>query len=613
MFNKQRSTARIILVIIIAVLIYNEYIVYSLKKWFSWPDIHCDTSSKCIKILLVADPQILGEQYETNFPRGALTRWDSDRYLYKTFQKAFYHVNPHVVVFLGDILDEGSIATNEEYGRYMKRFYDVFNVDPSVKFVFLPGDNDIGGETEPLTIGKMERFQRTFRQSGIIQLGHTDMFKVNRLAYTIPKLEINARHLQGNRTRIVFSHLPLLLRPSSFVQQVVTQIHPHAIFTAHDHKSLHISANAETGEERFVEVFPPSTGPVWNFQLNVGLVHELMVPTCSYRMGAVDMGFGVAAFELANYERNVNGNIYKYNAYRNAAVVLAAHPTRIQSGEEARKLNGVGEKISKKIDEFLQTGKLQKLEKIREDDSSTAINLLTRVSGIGPAKAKQLVDIGVKTIEDLHKHEDKLNHHQLIGLKYFEDFEKKIPRLEIEQIEEIIKKEINNFDPQYLVTICGSYRRGKLESGDIDVLLTHPSYTSTDGSKKRSQLLKQVVSLLESKNIIIDTISLGDVKFMGVCSLQKRKRDVQYFPARRLDIRLTPHDQYYCSVLYFTGSDLFNKNMRAHALENGFTLNEYTLRPMGSTGIPGEPVVVTKEEDIFDYIGYAYKKPSERN
>jgi DNA polymerase beta len=68
--------------------------------------------------------------------------------------------------------------------------------------------------------------------------------------------------------------------------------------------------------------------------------------------------------ELANYERNVNRNIYKYNAYRNAAIALAAHPTRVQSGEEARKLNGVGDKISKKIDEFLQTGKLQKLEKV---------------------------------------------------------------------------------------------------------------------------------------------------------------------------------------------------------------------------------------------------------
>jgi len=70
-----------------------------------------------------------------------------------------------------------------------------------------------------------------------------------------------------------------------------------------------------------------------------------------------------------------------------------------------------------------------------------------------------------------------------------------------------------------------------------------------------------------------------------VCSLDKVKRDVKHGHARRLDIRLTPHDQYYCSILYFTGSDLFNKNMRAHALQNGFTLNEYTLRPIGSTGM----------------------------
>jgi len=76
-----RSKIRYILIFIIAVVIYNEYLSYSLKSWFSWPNIHCSASSNCIKILLVADPQILGEQYETHFPRGALTRWDSDRWL----------------------------------------------------------------------------------------------------------------------------------------------------------------------------------------------------------------------------------------------------------------------------------------------------------------------------------------------------------------------------------------------------------------------------------------------------------------------------------------------------------------------------------------------------
>lgn len=59
------------------------------------------------------------------------------------------------------------------------------------------------------------------------------------------------------------------------------------------------------------------------------------------------------------------------------------------------------------------------------------------------------------------------------------------------------------------------------------------------------------------------------------------RKVISYF---NLIYRLIPHDQYYCALLYFTGSDIFNKNMRAQALEVGFTLNEYTLRPLGSTG-----------------------------
>lgn len=68
--------------------------------------------------------------------------------------------------------------------------------------------------------------------------------------------------------------------------------------------------------------------------------------------------------ELADYEKNVSRNIHKYNAYRNAASVIAQHPTRITSGSEARQLKGVGAKIAQKIDEFIKTGKLEKLEKV---------------------------------------------------------------------------------------------------------------------------------------------------------------------------------------------------------------------------------------------------------
>ncbi|XP_036383016.1 DNA polymerase beta [Megalops cyprinoides] len=314
--------------------------------------------------------------------------------------------------------------------------------------------------------------------------------------------------------------------------------------------------------------------------------------------------------ELANYERNVNRAIHKYNAYRKAASVIAKYPDKIKSGAEAKKLDGVGAKIAEKIDEFLTTGKLRKLEKIRNDDTSSSINFLTRVTGIGPAAARKFVEEGVKTLEDLKKVEHKLNHHQQIGLKYFEDFEKRIPRAEMEKMEKLILAELEELDPEYIGTICGSYRRGAESSGDIDILLTHPNFTSQ--SEKQPRLLHAVVEHLESLNFITDTLSKGDTKFMGVCQLDCGDEEEEY-PHRRIDIRLIPKDQYYCGVLYFTGSDIFNKNMRAHALEMGFTLNEYTIRPLGVTGMAGEPLLVDSEKDIFDYIQWKYREPKDRS
>ncbi|XP_048852780.1 DNA polymerase beta [Brienomyrus brachyistius] len=313
--------------------------------------------------------------------------------------------------------------------------------------------------------------------------------------------------------------------------------------------------------------------------------------------------------ELANYERNVNRAIHKYNAYRKAASVIAKYPEKIKSGTEAKKLDGVGAKIAEKIDEFLATGKLKKLEKIRNDDTSSSINFLTRVTGIGPAAARKFVEEGVKTLEDLKKNEHKLNHHQKIGLKYFEDFEKRIPRAEMEKMEALILQELEVLDPEYIGTICGSFRRGAESSGDIDILLTHPNFTSQ--SEKQPKLLHDVVDHLESLSFITETLSKGDTKFMGVCQLDHG--DGEENPHRRIDIRLIPKDQYYCGVLYFTGSDIFNKNMRTHALEQGFTLNEYTIRPIGVTGVAGEPLPVDSEKDVFDYIQWKYREPKDRS
>lgn len=313
--------------------------------------------------------------------------------------------------------------------------------------------------------------------------------------------------------------------------------------------------------------------------------------------------------ELAEYEKNVSRQIHKHNAYRKAASVLAKYPIRITSGDEARRLQGIGDKIGKKIDEFIKTGKLEKLEKIRSDDTTKAIQQLTRVSGVGPAAARKFVEDGVTTLEGLKKVQDRLNHHQKIGLKYLEEFEKRIPRDEMLKLQEIAMKKIANFDKEIIATVCGSFRRGAASSGDIDVLVTHPSYLSSENDFDKKALLHGVVDTLTKGGFVTDSISLGDTKFMGVCILPKSEERVH----RRIDIRLIPHDQFFCGILYFTGSDEFNRRMRQHALEKGFTINEYSIRPMGSTGVPGEPIPVSSEQEIFEIIGMEYKEPSERN
>jgi DNA polymerase beta len=83
-----------------------------------------------------------------------------------------------------------------------------------------------------------------------------------------------------------------------------------------------------------------------------------------------------------------------------------------------------------------------------------------------PVIAVSLVDeYNIRTIEQLRKVSDSLNHQQRIGLKYFEEFEERIPRDEIVEIEKILKRVIAEIDPKLTATICGSYRRQKPTCG----------------------------------------------------------------------------------------------------------------------------------------------------
>eukprot|EP01061_Rhynchopus_euleeides_P001449 TRINITY_DN11025_c0_g1_i1.p1 TRINITY_DN11025_c0_g1~~TRINITY_DN11025_c0_g1_i1.p1 ORF type:complete len:370 (+),score=115.96 TRINITY_DN11025_c0_g1_i1:95-1204(+) len=331
--------------------------------------------------------------------------------------------------------------------------------------------------------------------------------------------------------------------------------------------------------------------------------------------------------EMGQVEKS-QGQLHKWKAYRQAVDSLRALDKRITSGAEARSLPGVGAKIAAKIDEILKQGSLHQLEAYNSNPRVSALRLFTKISGIGPKAAQTLVDKGYTTLQDLHDKGELqgFTHHQKLGVQYYDDFLQKIPYAEVALLAEAAGRIARSrVDTSLILTPCGSHRRKVGMSGDIDCLLTHPLTGSDSGDEY--VYLKLVAEALREGGFLVDTISEGSTKLMGVCRLPG---STSGHPARRIDIRWVPRDSYPTALLYFTGSSIFNTSMRTQALGKGFSLNEYGLyrvpkAPATAAGVPigGSPskpmkdpknrVPVSSEEDIFSALGIEYCRPEERN
>jgi len=107
------SAKLVVFVIVCAAVVYNEVLSFFVSSW-QWPNLSLSNQGDDLRVLFVADPQLVGLRNELPL-LGIITRWDADRYLQFGFFHAVGHVRPDVVVFLGDLLDEGSIASDDEY------------------------------------------------------------------------------------------------------------------------------------------------------------------------------------------------------------------------------------------------------------------------------------------------------------------------------------------------------------------------------------------------------------------------------------------------------------------------------------------------------------------
>lgn len=92
-----------------------------------------------IKVMFLADTHLLGSRFGHWFDK-LRREWQ----MHRAFQTALTLHQPELVFILGDITDEGSFCSSDEFNYYIKRFNDLFRVPKDTKMYVVVGNHDIG-------------------------------------------------------------------------------------------------------------------------------------------------------------------------------------------------------------------------------------------------------------------------------------------------------------------------------------------------------------------------------------------------------------------------------------------------------------------------------------
>ena len=276
-----------------------------------------------------------------------------------------------------------------------------------------------------------------------------------------------------------------------------------------------------------------------------------------------------------------------------------------------KKIKYIGDKTINRIKEILETGKLSEIINIKNKEK--VINELTKIHSIGSKRAIDLFNkYDIKSINDLKKKvikgKIKLTYQQELSLKFYDNFTDRIPNIIILSFEVYLQKLVYNIDSNYLLVLCGSFRRNKQYSHDVDILITHKNIKKIEHCKK---YLSKILKLLN--NFIVGDLIInyknhyqGYACFKNILK-KNYKTDFNLNSIIRVDIIVVPEESFFTGLLHFTGSGSFNQKMRNTAKSKNMKLNEYSLTQNN------KKIKIKSEIDIFKHLNMEYIKPEERN
>ena len=312
---------------------------------------------------------------------------------------------------------------------------------------------------------------------------------------------------------------------------------------------------------------------------------------------------------LADLLEIQEANPFRIRAYRNAVNTINSHSRSLASmvaaGEDLTELPGVGKNVAAHIIEFLDTGKITRLEEVAAEIPISLVELV-RLDGVGPKKAKRLFDeLQVETIDDLEARLDAGTIQKLAGLgvkssdkirRSIEKHRKRTGRFQIHEVEKLIAGVLEHMAEVpgvARIEVAGSLRRRRETVGDVDILAEY------EGSG--TPVVDHFVSFD------------GGARVIGA---GETKGSIELHSGLQVDLRVIPTRSFGAALQYFSGSKEHNVAIRTRAVRRGLRVNEWGVFRVPEGAEPeelgkddGVRVAGDTEEGVYEALGMAWVPP----
>ena len=304
---------------------------------------------------------------------------------------------------------------------------------------------------------------------------------------------------------------------------------------------------------------------------------------------------------LADISEILAEESFKVIAYRRAAARIRETPSPVAElalAGRATELPGIGKTIEQKVIEIVNDGEMHALTRRRERVPVGVVDFL-RLPGVGPKTAARIwTELGVTTLDSLKIAAGDGRLRDLSGLGQKSE-ERILNALEAgvgEQAEPrrllgvglpAVRRVVSELEANpaaIAVSEAGSVRRRRETVRDLDLIATSRDALALIAAFCEGSWVRDIAARGPTKATVVGHDEL------------------------RFDLRVVPPECYGNVLQHFSGSKDHNIALREDAQRRGLSISEYGVTVVET----GEVVTHATEEELYDYLGYAFIPPELR-